>query len=78
MYIVKERRWVYGEAGVTEVEWGTRSIYSGDPGVDRQHSFSSHLVIPQTYTLYLSQLLFSLDLSEISWIHAIAWILKAV
>jgi len=36
-YIVKERRWVYGDTGVTEVERATRSIYSGDPGVDRQH-----------------------------------------
>jgi hypothetical protein len=36
-YIVKERRWVYGDTGVTEVEWPTRSIYSGDPRVDRHH-----------------------------------------
>jgi len=30
---------VYGDAGVMEVECATRSIYSGDPGVDRQHLF---------------------------------------
>ena len=36
-YNVKERRWVYGDTGVTEVEWAMQSIYSGDPGVDRQH-----------------------------------------
>jgi hypothetical protein len=35
--IVKKRRWVCGDTGVIEVEWPTRSIYSGDPGVDRQH-----------------------------------------
>jgi len=35
--IVQERRWVYGDTGVTEVKWATRSIYLGDPGVDRQH-----------------------------------------
>jgi hypothetical protein len=35
--IVKMRRWVYGNTGVTEVEWAMWSIYSGDPGVDRQH-----------------------------------------
>jgi len=28
---------VYGDTGVTEVERATRSIYLGDPGVDRQH-----------------------------------------
>jgi len=36
-YIVKERQWVYGDTGVTEVECTTRSIFLGDPGVDRQH-----------------------------------------
>jgi len=36
-YILTERRWEYVDTGVTEVEWATRSIYSGDPGVDRQH-----------------------------------------
>jgi len=34
-YNVKEWRWVYRDTGVTEVEWATHSIYSGDPGVDR-------------------------------------------
>jgi len=36
-YIIKEWRWVYGDTGVTEVESAMRSIYSGDPRVDRQH-----------------------------------------
>jgi hypothetical protein len=40
-------------------------------------SFSSHLVIQRKYKLYLSQLLVSLALFEISWIHAIAWIVTA-
>jgi len=46
-YIVNERRRVYKDTGVTEVDWATGSTYSGDPGVDRHHlifiSFSSHL-----------------------------------
>ena len=36
-YIVDERRRVYGDTGVTEVDWATGSTYSGDPGVDRHH-----------------------------------------
>jgi len=36
-YIVKKRRWVYRDPGVTEVECTMWSIYSGDPGVDRKH-----------------------------------------
>ena len=66
-----------GDTGVTEMEGATGSIYLGDPGVDR---LSSHLVSSYhttNYTLYHSQLLISLALSEISWIHAIAWILTA-
>jgi len=35
--MIKERCWVYRNWAVTEVEWATRSIYSGDPGVDRHH-----------------------------------------
>jgi len=35
--IVKKQWWVYRDTGVTEVECATQSIYSGDPGVDRQH-----------------------------------------
>ena len=36
-YIVKVRQWMNGDTGVTELECATRSIYSWDPGVDRQH-----------------------------------------
>jgi len=36
-YIVQNRRFVYGYLGVMEVEGATRSIYSGDPGVNRQY-----------------------------------------
>jgi len=36
-YIVNERRRVFGDTGVTEVDWATGSTYSGDPGVDRHH-----------------------------------------
>jgi hypothetical protein len=51
-YIVKERRWVYGDTGVTEVEWATRSIYSGDSRVDRQYlSFISSCHPTKIHTL---------------------------
>jgi len=50
------------------VERVTGSIYSADPGVDR-----NHLIIQRKYTLYLSQLLVSLALSVIWWIYAIPW-----
>jgi len=36
-YIVHEQRQVYGDTGVTEVDWATGSTYSRDPGVDRHH-----------------------------------------
>jgi len=36
-YIANDRRRVYGDTGVTEVDWATGSTYSGDPGVDRHH-----------------------------------------
>jgi len=36
-YIVYERRQVYADTGVAEVDWATGSTYSGDPGVDRHH-----------------------------------------
>jgi len=39
-YIVNERRQVYGDTGVTEVDRATGSTYSGDPGVDRHHLIS--------------------------------------
>jgi len=35
-YIIRQRHWVYGDSGVTVVEWATWSIYSGNPGVHRQ------------------------------------------
>ena len=78
-----------GNNGVMDMDRATGSIYSGDPGVDRlylilylisSHLISSHLISSYhttNYTLYCSQLLLSLALSEISWIHAIAWMLTA-
>jgi len=52
-YIFKERRQVYRDTGVTEVERVTGSIYSADPGVDR------HLISILSYHTmkihYLSQ-----------------------
>jgi hypothetical protein len=81
MDLYKERWWVYGDTGVMEEEIVTGSIYSADPRVDRDISFPSHLIIQRKYTLYLSQLLVSLALSEIPsihiMIHAIAWIPNA-
>jgi len=59
---------VHGDTGVMEMHRAMGSIYSGDPGVD---SISSHLgssYHTTNYTLYLSHLLISLALSEISWI----------
>jgi len=49
---------VYGDAGVTEVDRVTGSIYSADPGVDRHHliSISSyhtkkiHSIFPNFYS----------------------------
>ena len=40
MYIFKERRRLYGDTGVTEVDRVMGSIYSADPGVDRHHLIS--------------------------------------
>ena len=39
-YIFKDRRWVYGDTGVTEVDRVTGSIYSADLGVHRHHLIS--------------------------------------
>jgi len=39
-YIFKERRRLYGDTGVTEVDRVTGSIYSADPVVDRHHLIS--------------------------------------
>jgi hypothetical protein len=42
----RTERWrVCGDTGMTEMSWATGSIYSGDPGVDRSHLVSSHLII---------------------------------
>jgi len=32
-----ERWWVYGDSGITEVDWATGSMYLRDPGEDRRH-----------------------------------------
>jgi len=37
MYILDQRWRVYGDTGVTEVDWPTGSTYLGHPGVDRHH-----------------------------------------
>jgi len=58
----------YGDAGVTEMSCVTGRIYSGDR-VDRLHLVSSQLTSSYhttNYTLYLSHLLISLALSDIS------------
>ena len=34
-FILNQRRQVYGDTGVQEVDWATGSTYSGHPGVDR-------------------------------------------
>jgi len=50
-YIFKERRWVYRDTGVTEVDRVTGSIYSADPGLDRHHLISilsHHITIIHT------------------------------
>jgi len=39
-YIINERRRLYRDRGVTEVDRVKRSIYSADPGVDRHHLIS--------------------------------------
>jgi len=43
-YMIKQRRQVYRDTVVTEVDIVTGSVYSADPGVDRHHliSISSH------------------------------------
>jgi len=51
-YILNERRQLYGDTEVTEVDRVTGSIYLADPGVDRHHliSISSYLTM-QIHTL---------------------------
>jgi len=64
-----QEQWrVYRDTGVTEVDRVTGSIYSADRRVYRYHLNSIHLLIQWQYTHYLSQLLVSHLLSEISWI----------
>ena len=53
-YILKERRWVYGDTGVTEVDIVMGSIYSAAPGVDRHHLISISLY----YTIKIHTLSF--------------------
>jgi len=66
-----EMDWVTGadgDTGVTEIDGATGRIYSGDPGIDRISSHLTSSYCTTNYTLYLSHLLISLALSEISWI----------
>jgi len=80
-YIFKKQSWLYGDTGVTEVDTVEGSIYSADPGVDRHHlnsitsyhSMEIHTVSFPTFGLTHSVR----DLSKISWIHAIFWMLNA-
>jgi len=60
----RTERWrVYGDTGMTEVDWATGSIYL------REIDIISSYYHTTKYTIYLSQLLISLAPSEISWIH---------
>jgi len=61
----------YGDAGVTEMDCETGSMYSGDPGVDR-----SHLIQRITHCI-CSQLFLTCSFWDSVWICAIAWILTA-
>ena len=76
-YIFNERWRLSGYTGVMEVDRVTGGIYWVDPGVIDIISFPSSLLIQFNFTLYFSQIVVSLALSEISWIHAIALILTA-
>ena len=42
MYTCKQQRRLYGDTGVTEVEWASGSIYSGHPRVHRHHPILSY------------------------------------
>jgi len=63
------------DEGWTEIQG---SIYLDDPGVDRHHpNFISSYHTMKNTDPYFSQLFVTVALSEISWIHTIAWILTA-
>jgi hypothetical protein len=53
-YIFNELRWVYGDTGVMEVDRGTGSINSADPGVYRHHLVS----LSSYYTMKIPTLSF--------------------
>ena len=76
-YIFKERWQLYRDTAVTEVARLTGTIYSADPGVDRHHliSISSYHTM-EIHTISFPTLV-SLAVFEISWSHAVAWIVKA-
>jgi len=67
-YILKEQRQVYGDTVVTEVDWATGSIYSGDPWVDWHHLIVAYN--EYTHSIFPT-------FCGISWIDAIVWILNA-
>jgi len=77
-YFFQQRRRVYWDTGVTEVDRVTGSIFSADPGVDRYHLIS----ISSYHTMKIQTLSFPTfglthSVREISWSHTIAWILNA-
>jgi len=44
---------VYGDTGVTGMDGATGSIYWGDPGVDRLHLISYHIIIQRiTHSIF--------------------------
>jgi len=82
-----EMDWVtggYGDNRVADMNGETGGIYLGDARVDSLHHIlyivSYHLISSHyttNYTLQLSHLLISLDLSDILLIQAPAWIFTA-
>jgi hypothetical protein len=68
---------VYEDTGVTEVDRVTGIYIQLTPEYIVIISFLSHLIMQWKYSLYLSDNLVSLTLSEISWNHAIEWVLNA-
>jgi len=77
-YIYNERRQVFWDTRVTEVDRVTGSIYPADPTVDRHHliSISSYHTM-KIHTLCFPTFGHTRTVREISWHHPTAWILNA-
>jgi len=72
-YILKERRRVYWDTGVTEVDRVTGSIYSADPGVDRHHLISISIYHKmRIHTLSFPTFGLSCSVRAVLWSHTIA------